>query len=199
MAAAETAAPPRSRRAPEREVAEHLGDDDRKRPADLIAEAAQNGGKMSEDDAADALELFFKAEGEDARADAEPQWLKVNVGTAAEPKRVRWLIQPVDDTEITRIRDGARTKGTRAQRRNGTADVDEGLVARRIVVLGTVTPDFKELAKRLNLVDPADAVSAYFKKFGKTGLITQLSGEILGLSGWDDEAIQEMEVEAAQG
>lgn len=172
-------------------------DEKKKTPGELIHEAAN--GKLSEEEAQDALEVFFKAEGEKGNADPEPQWLKVNVGSDKEPKRVRWLIQPVEDTEITKIRDAARTKGTRAQRRSGTAEVDENLVARRIVVEGSVVPDFRELAKRLNLVDPADAVSAYFNKFGKTGLITQLSGEILGLSGWDDEAIQEMEVEAAQG
>jgi hypothetical protein len=109
---------------------------------------------------------------------------------------VRWVIAPVSDTDITAIRKNSQG-GTRAQRRRGDSEVDEALVSRRLVVKATVEPDPRELARAMKQVDPSDALHLFFAKYGKTGLITQISGEILSLSGWDDEDIQE--VEAARG
>jgi hypothetical protein len=139
---------------------------------------------------------YFLATAEDAEVKVEPKELKLNVGTKEKPAWVRWAIMPVEDTEITKIRKSALV-GTRAQRRKGDAEADEALVSRRLVVRGTVDPDPAELARTMQLVDPADAVQRFFARYGKTGLITQISGEILSISGWDDEDIQE--VEAARG
>lgn len=184
---AATSQPPRSRNAkppkPEPET-----------PSELIRAAAE-GDELSDGAAQDAMELFLGAE----EVEVEPTPLKLNLGTKQTPKYVEWHIVPIEDREITRIRNQARTQGTRAQRRRGEAEVDESLVARRIVAKATVKPDLAVLGKRIHMADPSDVIYAYFKKFGKTGLITQISGEVLSISGWDDDDIQEMEVEAAQG
>lgn len=165
------------------------------RDSQLIRQAKEES--LPEGDVQDALEAFLRAEGDEEEVVPTP--LTINLGDDSKPNKIKWVILPVDDTEITRIRENSRTKGSRAQRRRGEGEVDEALVARKIVAKATVDPDLKGLAKKLSLVDPVDALYAYFKKFGKTGLITQISGEVLSISGWDDEAVQAMEVEAAQG
>ena len=164
------------------------------RDSELIRAAATD--RLPDDRVQDALDVFMRAEGDNP---TEPQPLKINLGTKDEPNYVKWVVAPIDDSEIQRFREQSRTKGSRAARRRGEGDVDEGLVARKIVARGTVEPDMGKLREKVGAADPADAVYAYFRKFGKTGLITKISGEILTLSGWDDEAVQEMEVEAAKG
>lgn len=154
---------------------------------------AGRGQKLNDEQAQDALEWFLQA---DDSQEVEPKSLKLNMGNADKPEWISWVIGPVEDTLITKIREQSR-KGTRAQKRRGDAEIDDMLVARRMVVEGTLEPDLRSLAKSLRMADPADAVQAFFKKRGKTGLITQLSGEILSISGWDEEDVQE--VEAARG
>lgn len=166
------------------------GDSSEDRPVGQVVRAAARGEKLAEDEVHDALEFFLAQEGEEV--EIEPKDLKLNVGTTANPKFIRWVIQPVDDAEIVQIRKRA-TKGSKAARRRGDAEVDENLVARRIVVKGTIEPDIGELAKQLRLVDPADALLTYFRKFGKTGLILQISGEILNISGYDEDDVSEMD------
>lgn len=158
-----------------------------------VAKKVSRGRKVTDEQAQDALEWFLQA---DDSSEVEPKTLKLNMGTTDLPQWINWVIGPVEDTLITKIREQSR-KGTRAQRRRGDAEIDDMLVARRMVVEGTLNPDLRELGKKLKMVDPADAVQAFFQKAGKTGLITQLSGEILSISGWDEEDVQE--VEAARG
>lgn len=167
---------------------------------DLLRAATKVDGtkatELKDEEIVAALDHFLATE-QDAEEEIEPKALKLNVGTKEKPAWIRWVIVPVDDTEITRMRKNSQA-GTRAQRRRGEAEVDEALVSRKLVVRGTVEPDIGDLARTMDSgPDPADAVHAYFKKFGKTGLITQISGEILSISGWDDEDVQE--VQAAQG
>lgn len=167
------------------------GDGEGDRSVDQTLKAAAKGQPVTEPEIHDALEYYFAAEA-DPETEIVPTPLTLNLGTKDRPKKIRWEILPVPDTEITRIRRES-VRGTRAQRRRGDAEVDENLVARKVVALGTVTPDLTALAGRMRVQDPTDALNAYFRKFGKTGLITQISGEILSISGWDDEDIQEAE------
>lgn len=184
----------RARRA-RRERAEAEQDDPDVRPTAETLKAASKDQPVTDEEIHDALEFFLASDAEE-EVKVTPTPMRLNLGTAKKPQYIRWEIVPVPDTEITRIRRES-VRGTRAQRRRGDAEVDENLVARKIVTLGTVNPDLTTLARQLRVVDPTDALHAYFAKFGKTGLITQISGEILGISGWDDEDISE--VESARG
>ena len=142
------------------------------RETELLRRAAEE--KIQDTEIHDALEVFLAAEGETAW---EPKELKINVGSEDEPRFVKWVIGPIEDTEINKIREQSPKKGAnRAQRRAGMqGDVDESLVARRIVARATITPDMTGLARQLHMADPSDAVYAYFRKFGKTGLISMIS------------------------
>jgi hypothetical protein len=145
-----------------------------------------------------ALDFYLKSEEQaEAEPEVEPKPLKLNLGTKEKPEWVRWVIMPVEDTLITKFRRESQV-GTRAQKRRGDAEVDEARVALKVVRAGTVDPDPKELARAMQTgPDPLDAIRAFFKRKQKTGIITQVSGEILSISGWDDEDVQE--VEAARG
>lgn len=182
-----------------REVAADAPPAEPRQGRQLLAAAAKVKDAESHDlqpvEIADALDFFLASE-QDADMEVEPKELKLNLGTKDKPRFVKWTITPIDDTEITRIRKES-AGGTRAQRRSGGGEVDEAVVSRKLVVRATIDPDPVKLALTLNVVDPSDAVHTYFKKFGKTGLITQISGEILSISGWDDEDIQE--IDAARG
>lgn len=173
--------------------------EERDRSGPELMRAAQRSAtgrdELTEPEIADALAFFLASEA-DADEQVEPTELKLNLGTKDEKKYVRWVIAPIEDTRITAIRKES-VKGTRAQRRSGQAETDEALVSRKIVIEGTVEPDPREMARAMGLVDPVDALDRYFRRYGKTGLITQISSEILSVSGWDDEDIQE--VEAARG
>lgn len=163
-----------------------------------VLRAAQKDEPVSPEEVQDAVAFFLASEAsEEEQPSVEPKTLTLNLGTKEKPRKVRWTVVPVEDTEITRLRRTSQV-GTRQQKRRGEAEVDEAVVARKVVVRGTVDPDPKELARTLGTgPDPADAVHAFFSKYGKTGLITQISGTILSISGWDDEDVQE--VEAARG
>lgn len=187
----------RQRRAARQEQEQDAHDGPDRSGAELLraAAAAKAPGALSDTEIVSALDHFMATE-QDAEVQVEPKPLKLNLGTKDSPQWVRWVIAPVSDTEITQIRKNS-TVGTRAQRRRGESEPDESLVSRKLVVRGTVDPDPQELARRMGIADQADAVHAYFKRYGKTGLVTQISSEILSISGWDDEDIQE--VDAARG
>lgn len=163
------------------------------RPVDEVMKAAAKSEKLEGEEVQDALEVFFAEEGDEDAVDSEPKPLKVNVGSTKKPRYVRFIVNPIDEDVIKDIRKRSRT-GTKAQIRRGEGEVDENLVARRIVAKATVEPDFKALAGRLGIRTGADdAVQAYFRKFKKTGLILGISGEILGLSGYDEDDVSELD------
>jgi hypothetical protein len=168
----------------------------KKSDGDLIKAAAN--GKLKDNEVHDALGVYLRKEGEAPPEGGEPKPLKLNVGTDDKPLFIRWVIQPVEDSDITKARESSQS-GNRAQRRAGESTTDETLVARKIVAKGTVEPSAKALTEATGLIDVNDALYAYFKRFGKTGLITQISGAILSISGWDEDDVQSMEVEAVQG
>lgn len=177
-------------------------DDAEPREGDELLEAAARIGSndksretLSEDEQADALEWFLSPESEDVTDDIE-----LNVGTARKPKWIKWTIQTVDRDELRRIRRQSREQGNRRERRRAAAigqgtELDADAANLRIVVEGTVYPDLRAAAKQMNLVDPADAVRRRFRK--KPGLIDQIAGEVMSLSGYDDEDVRE--VQAARG
>jgi hypothetical protein len=180
-----------------REAAEESNGGEPRSTKDVLRAAAR-GEQVTEQEIPSALDYYLASE-EQAEAEPaiEPKELKLNLGTKEKPEFVRWVVVPVEDTVITKFRRESQA-GTRAQKRRGDAEVDEAVVARKIVERATIDPDPRELAKAMDTgPDPKDAIYRFFARKGKTGMITQISGEVLSISGWDDEDVQE--VEAAQG
>jgi hypothetical protein len=104
--------------------------------------------------------------------------------------------RPVEDTEITKIRRESQV-GTRAQKRRGDAEVDEALVAPGGACAARSIPIRRSSRVRCSSgLIRSDAIHAFFAK-RQDGPDHADLGEILSISGWDDEDVQE--VEAARG
>jgi hypothetical protein len=136
-----------------------------------------------------ALEWFL---GEVASAaEAETKTMKLNMGSDEKPRWIEWTIRSVDMDFMRRTRREA--MNTREARRTG--NVDEYRVNLQVVVQGTVDPNIQEAATTLfqqgtvTAPDPVEAVRAAFQK--KPGYVARLSAEIMGLSGFDEEDVQE--------
>lgn len=149
--------------------------------------AAAKGKKITAQESADALEWFLS----DSDAVDLSTPIQINVGSRDEPRWVEWIIRPVDMDKLRRIRRKAQNAG----RRQRQPDMDETTANIQIVLEGTVKPDLRAAARQLGIVDPADAVRTRFAH--KPGLVTQIAGEIMSVSGYDDEDVRE--VDAAQG
>jgi hypothetical protein len=146
--------------------------------------AASQGGKLSNEEQSSALQWFLSDEPD--AGEVATRELELNVGSSDEPRWIAWVIRPIDESVIRAARREA--NGPRAQRRTG-GEGDEARGQARIVVAGTVTPDLVAAAKQQNIPDPAVAVRRRFSH--KPGLLTQISGEIMSLSGFDDEDVRE--------
>jgi hypothetical protein len=160
---------------------------------DLIDAAARSasgrGEKLSQEEVEDATEWFLSDESEDLTDD-----IQLNVGTRRKPKWITWVIRSVDLDELRRIRRQSRSQNRRA-RITGQADFDGDRANLQIVLRGTVAPDLHGAAKQMGLVDPADALRKRFR--AKPGLIDQIAGEIMSLSGYDEDDVRE--ADAARG
>lgn len=147
----------------------------------------------------DALEWFLSDEEMPMN-----KTINVNIGTPDSPRLVAWTIKAIDGEQIKHARKMAEEGGSRASRRRQTGavvEVDAQEANARIVVAGTEYPDLREVAQvkqqragfQERRPDP-DAPAVEVLKWRlrhKPGLIDQLAGEILALSGYDDDDIQE--------
>ena len=127
--------------------------------------------------------------------------LILDVGAPGLPMKIEWTIKSLDGAVIRRIRGGASDQLSRtSSRRRAGVGVDEAETAYRanlaIVVAGTHEPNLAAVAQVRGIADPAILVEDAFKN--KQGIIDQVAGEIMSLSGYDDEAVQDaLEVSAA--
>lgn len=175
----------KARRA-KREEREQEGDEPRSRPE--LIQAAAKGEKLSPEEIVDATEWLLT----DTPLEDFTHELRINVGSARTEKWIDWLIRPVDLDTLRRIRKAAQGQTRAAQRRaQTTGELDEVEANVRIVVEGTVEPNLRDVANQLQLVDPADVLRKNFAH--KPGLLGQIAGEIMGISGYDDEDVREVD------
>lgn len=153
--------------------------------AELI-EAVADKKKLSSKETVDALDWFLADDDGDFTHE-----LRLNVGTRDKERWISWEIQPVDLDTLKKIRRLAQA-GSRAQRRSGNpGELDEVEANLRIVLEGTASPDLKAIAAQMDYKDPAEVLKYRFRH--KPGLIGQISGEIMSISGYDDDDIKDVE------
>lgn len=141
--------------------------------------------------AAAATDWFLSDDETTGSTAAQPIELNVGgpVGTGRE-KWVEFIVQPIEREELKRIRKQNTKPGA-----NNTEEVDEMAANLRITVEGLVSPNLKG-DKRMRKVrgteylDPADALAARFAH--KPGLIDQLAGKIIEVSGYSDGDIRDV-------
>jgi Phage XkdN-like tail assembly chaperone protein, TAC len=160
---------------------EDRSQEDRTTPEVLIDLAHDR--PVSETEATSALEWFLS---EDPDEDAEPvHVLELNVGVGDHPKWITWTVRPIDTDELRRIQ-----RTTSALRRRGRQDdlaIDQ-LGNLKIIIAGSVDPDVEEIARQQG-VTPEAMLQKRFRT--KPGLIAQMSGQIMALSGFDDEDVRD--------
>ena len=149
--------------------------------------AAASGKKLSNQETQNALDWFLSDEDE-----TFTQELSLNVGSHTDPKWVTWEIQPVDLDTLRRIRQQAQAAANRQARRSGQlGEIDEVEANIRIVIEGTASPDIVAISQQKGDVDPANTLKRRFSH--KPGLLGQIAGEIMSISGYDDEDVREVE------
>lgn len=157
-------------------------------PEEGLAAAADPKGTVTAEVSDAALQWFLD--------DTEPTFhrtLELNVGQDDKPNFVKWTIRALSGEEIAGI--NRQASGNRnARRAGGERDLDE--VQRRVVALATVEPDLDAVVKLKHAdtsqSDPlwarANVLAHRFRH--KPGLITQLSGQVMDLSGYDEDDVR---------
>lgn len=162
---------------------------------------AANAKSFNDEEAVDALDWLLS---DAPLAETIPtKDLELNVGTDEKPKWIKWTIMAIDENEIRQIR--RRANGTnRSQRRQG-GEFDQDQFNLMVMAAGTQKPDLVAASQRMpdgqggqGFADPATALRRRFAR--KWGIVTLVSGEIIALSGMDDEAVRDAkEVRVAGG
>lgn len=164
-------------------------------PAEAVRGAAQGKTLTTEGQSA-ALQWFMSQSPDPSTTEVKTK--KLNFGTSEHPEWVEWKVRPIGLDVLRGIRKKA--AASREARRTGAAD--EYVVNLEIVVAATIDPDLREASRQIYEAgigpnDPVENLRARFQ--GKPGYITQLAGEILGLSGFNDDDIQDADaLEAAK-
>jgi hypothetical protein len=153
--------------------------------------------ELSDEEQADATAwLLSSFEGEQGPT---IQHLRLNVGSREAPKWIPWTVRGLQRDAIAKIREQAEGK---TGRRRGA---DLGLLGDpeaafrgnlRLVQMGTVEPDIAALAAQKG-TPPEWFLRGAFAEKG--GLIDYLAGEILALSGFDEDAVEDALVVRAAG
>jgi hypothetical protein len=136
---------------------------------------------------------WLLAPDEDIQAEVrdESKTFRVNLGTPDVPRWTKWVLRSIPHATLK----AAQKRGTggnqnRRERRVGSQqEVDEYLVASIIVAEATVEPDLSEACRVKSVADPAQLLRHRFQN--KAGVLLVLNEEVLALSGWDDQAVQE--------
>ena len=161
----------------------------------VVAEAVAKGGAVEKGVPTDAVQTALEWLLSDD-AVAQTYRMEINVGLPSAEKWVEWEIRPMDREALKRIRREADTANREAKRR-GEQSIDATKQNLRIVAEATIDPDLAAAAARKGVMagssDPyAGATAVLAHRFAlKMGLIDQIAGEVLKLSGYDEEDIRE--------
>jgi hypothetical protein len=142
--------------------------------------AAAKGRQLSTEAENAAVEWFLSDEAPMTKV------IEINVGPEDKKHWIPWEIRPVDLDVLRRIRQ--RSQDNRDARRGGTG-IDEIQANLQICVAGTVKPDLREMAAKRQVAAPEEALRLRFVQ--KPGLLGQIAGEILSISGYDDSDLRD--------
>lgn len=154
----------------------------------VAAMAGEKGRRPTDREVDSATEWFMSDEPPEGEADLE-HTIELNVGGPDENTEhyVAWTVKPIDLDELRRIRRQATS--SRAQRRAGGDGYDEVAANIKTVIAGTVDPDLIGAAREKG-TNPEVLLRGKFRH--KPGLLAQLSGQIMALSGYDDADVREV-------
>lgn len=159
--------------------------------------AGEAKGPMTPEAQASALDWFLS----DEEVPME-YTLDVDIGPPDGKRIVPWTITAISSDTLKAIRAAAQ-EGNRGRRRGMAAagqapEINEQEMNARIVVAGSVNPNLVDAAAKRGAPEHPDPMTAPVQLLQhrlrhKPGLIDQLSGEVLRISGYDDDDIREHE------
>lgn len=153
------------------------------RPNPEVLEALAKGKSITEPEAISATDWFLAEEQEDDTVD-ETHSIDLNVGVDEE-KWITWIARPIDSDELRRIQRQSAVMRKRSKQDDLAIDQIGNI---RVIIEGSVEPDIRAIAEQRGEV-PEAVVLKRFKR--KPGLIAQLAGRIMALSGFDDDDIRD--------
>ena len=153
--------------------------------ASAVTKAADTPDNTTPQERSEALAWFLDPEPDESAYD----YVELNVGgRGANEKWVRFKIQSLQRERITQIRE----ESTRGRGDDAKTDANEANL--KIAVEGLIDPDLSKTSNRKvrgqQYQDPADALVARFAHKG--GLIDQLAGAVVELSGYDEKDKREV-------
>jgi hypothetical protein len=181
-------------RGPRNEAAAELAGHDAVREAGDPAGGERAVQSMSPEQR-DSATAWFMEDDETIEGPPPLTAIELNVGTAESPKWVEWKIRPLDMDTIDAIRQRARGGSRTARRRGEIGEVNEMRAALGMVVAATIDPNLAEIARKKSdtgsryAVSPEEVLKHRFRD--KPGLILQISGKVMEVSGYDDEDLRE--------
>jgi hypothetical protein len=162
-----------------------------------VEKAAEGRKDLTDEDVMDATAWFLEEEPE-GEAERAVKTLEIDVGIE-KPRIIRWVVGSLDRERIAEIRTQAREQVAKRRGRRRSQDPfddsDEMIANVRIAAEGTITPDLRDSGVRGKYADPADALKHKFRH--KSGIIDQLAGAVIKISGYSAEDVQE--VDAVKG
>lgn len=136
----------------------------------------------------DATDWMMESDAPTAE-EVEPTELKINVGTPDAKKIVTWKVVPLPDDEFRKFRKAAQPRAARrGNPLNAMMDTDDSKYHLLIVTAATVYPNLAEIAQKKGVPDRAQIVKHRFAH--KPGLISQISGVVSDISGYDETDLE---------
>jgi hypothetical protein len=153
----------------------------------LEAREAAASGNASEDDWDSVTEWLL---GDTVEAMTRKLSIRVG-GTDDEPRMMPWIIKaiPIDVIRMAERDATGNQQGQQRRRRPaGAPRYDELKANLRVIVEGTVKPDLKQAAQEAGIADPTVLLQRRLAM--RVGVVAQIAGEIMSLSGFDESDVQ---------
>ena len=153
------------------------------RPTEEVLASLAADKPVSPTEASSALEWFLTEEPDE---DIEQtSTIELNVGVGTQEKWITWIVRPIDSDELRRIQ--RQTANLRRRGRQDDLAIDQ-LGNLKVIIAGSVEPDIQAIAEQQGKQAEAVLLRRFVKK---PGLIAQLAGQIMALSGFDDEDVRD--------
>lgn len=175
------------------------GRDAGRRMAERVQRASGDDVRVVEDEHREAMDRVGEGRADEDDVSAATEWLladeqQVNTrklrvrlgGSDDNPLESDWIIRAIG-VDVIRAAEREAT-GNRAQRRSPDGGYDELKANLRVVAEGTVSPDLKDLARQRGFADPVVLLRQRFQY--RSGVLTQIAGEVMSLSGFDGEDVR---------
>lgn len=170
-----------------REAAQEAAPEPEQLDPDQALKRVADGHEVTDSQQMSALEWLLSDDPDVGRIGTRT--LRINVRSEDSPLEVDWTVRAIDGDELRRIAN--ESNSPRARRREASGGQDELDYHCRVIAAATVVPNIRDAMKQMGAPNPSRFIRDRFAH--KPGLIPQISAEIMGLSGFDESHVQEVD------